>query len=234
MPATRRQSSSGSSATETCSSAAKASSAETSSPAATKIVPFGTSGPRVHAEAPQRGPPAAAGAGESRDCALGERLRQCGDQQRDRDPAERPDHQPEPPGFIRGVGDDRGRREDGHGAVDQTRARACLRDEITPSSTAVKGSPSFQTTTGAPARSYSSRRASRRSSQSRYASSPEGPGGGEAKGTGEISTITTSIARARRSSKARIARSSRSGVSAITSAFGGSVPRGSTSISFQA
>ena len=87
---------------------------------------------------------------------------------------------------------------------------------------------------GAPARSYSARRPSRKSFQRRNASSPDVPGGGSANGSGETSITTRSNPRARRSSSALTARSSSKGVSASTSAFAGSVPRGRTSISFQA
>ena len=52
-------------------------------------------------------------------------------------------------------------------------------------------------------------------------------------GTGETSITARSKPRARRSSSAPTERGSSSGDSAITSAFGGSVRRGITSISFQ-
>ena len=112
-------------------------------------------------------------------------------------------------------------------------SRARRLNALTPSRPASSGTSSVHRATATPERSKRARNAARRRSQRRYARASR-PSPGSTSSSGETSTIARSWPRARRSCSAAIERSSSSGVTAITSAFGGSVRAGMMLTSFQA
>src|SRR4029453_4121118 len=131
----------------------------------------------------------------------------------------------------REIGLDRGRIRE-HAGVHERRQHceryaradlACRLYDATSSSGTASGTPSRHSTTGTPACSYRARSASRVRHHSRYETSANSPLPGSTNGIGETSIPARAKPRARRSSSAAAERGSSSGVSASTSAFGGSV-----------